>query len=102
VFLLPVSVAVDTQGGVRALLVVVHELGRVVDPVVEGDLYIRVEGHAPASRFARAELGRNRVDLEGVVCVPVVGVFGCLLGARWLGDATIIVSSAAIIAWMLT
>ena len=29
-------------------------------------------------------------------------VFGYLLGARWLGGATIIVSSAAILVWMLT
>ncbi len=32
----------------------------------------------------------------------LLGVFGYLLGARWLGGATIVVSSAAILAWMLT
>jgi hypothetical protein len=32
----------------------------------------------------------------------LLGVFGHLLGARWLGGATIVVSSAAILAWMLT
>ena len=32
----------------------------------------------------------------------LLGVFGYLLGARWLGGVTIVVSSAAILAWMLT
>jgi len=32
----------------------------------------------------------------------LLGVFGYLLGARWLGSITIVVSTAAMLGWILT
>ena len=42
----------------------------------------------------------SRTGLVAVTSV-LLGVFGYLLGARWLGSTTIVASTAAILIWLL-